>query len=58
MSYFIDQTKCICCGACSSVCPAGAISDDADGSYVIDESKCVDCGSCKDTCPLSLPEQK
>ena len=58
----IDQSKCIRCGKCKSVCPydavshqqrpcsaacgVGAIGSDGAGRAVIDSEKCVTCGQC------------
>lgn len=38
---------------CSSVCPRGAISFDADHHAHIDPDKCVNCGKCASVCPYS-----
>lgn len=64
----IDQSKCIKCGRCQSVCPYGAInkmerpcakacgmdaiSSDEHGKAVIDYDKCVSCGMCLVNCPF------
>jgi len=37
--------KCIRCGKCAEVCPAGAISNG-----VLDRSKCIRCGKCTEPC--------
>jgi ferredoxin len=50
MSYKISDA-CTKCGACSSVCPAEAISEGAD-QFTIDAEKCLDCGVCSDECPV------
>lgn len=51
----LDPDYCCGCGACSSVCPTGAISMeyDAEGflAPVIDMDKCTQCGLCKKICP-------
>lgn len=55
--FKVDKEKCIGCGACVNVCPAGAISLSAgeagmdDGKAKIDSNKCVDCGRCAQVCP-------
>lgn len=38
---------------CSSICPRGAISFDADHHAHIDPDKCVNCGKCASVCPYS-----
>ena len=48
MAYKITSA-CVSCGACSDVCPAGAISQ-GDDQYVIDAAACLDSGSCSDPC--------
>lgn len=47
----VDKTKCIGCGACASICPAGAIKL-VDGKAEIDKAKCKKCGSCQNFCPM------
>ena len=43
--------RCIGCGACADVCPAGAHKTDADGANIYDRSLCVKCGACASACP-------
>ncbi len=48
MTVKIDTLKCIGCGACTFVCPQGALE-------VIDmkcrvSDKCIDCGKCLTAC--------
>ena len=38
---------------CSSVCPRGAISFDANHHAQIDPDKCINCGKCASVCPYS-----
>ena len=49
MAHVIDDS-CVCCGACASTCPVGAIAE-GDGKYVVDSSACIDCGACEGACP-------
>ena len=53
--------RCIACKLCEAVCPAQAITIEAepreDGSrrttrYDIDMSKCIYCGLCQESCPV------
>jgi len=45
------NSSCIACGACASICRAGAISI-VGGVAQIDKSKCVKCGDCGNFCPM------
>jgi formate hydrogenlyase subunit 6/NADH:ubiquinone oxidoreductase subunit I len=47
--FKVDKGKCVGCGECVNVCPAGAISL-KDNKAVISD-KCVDCGRCAQVCP-------
>lgn len=42
--------KCIGCGRCFNVCPAGAHKFDTDGYHVIDRAECISCMNCVDNC--------
>ncbi len=42
--------KCIQCGACVTVCPTSAISNE-QGSHTINNPKCIGCGNCESICP-------
>lgn len=47
-----NEDKCTSCGACVTVCPAGAFSFD-QGTMVVtfNNAKCVVCGMCIKACP-------
>jgi len=47
--FKVDKEKCVGCGACVNVCPAGAISMKDDKAVI--GNKCVDCGRCTQVCP-------
>ena len=49
---FYADDKCIHCGKCASVCPAGAISM-VDGRPVWTKRKCLKCCGCINRCPAS-----
>ena len=47
-----DDEKCTECGACTAVCPTGALSVQRPGMNVLfDQKKCSVCGLCVPTCP-------
>lgn len=59
--YANGEERCIACKLCEAVCPALAITIDAeprdDGSrrtsrYEIDLFKCIFCGFCEESCPV------
>ena len=59
--YPSGEERCIACKLCEAVCPAWAITIDAepreDGSrrttrYDIDMTKCIYCGFCQEACPV------
>jgi NADH-quinone oxidoreductase subunit I len=59
--YPNGEERCIACKLCEAVCPAQAITIEAepreDGSrrttrYDIDMTKCIYCGYCQESCPV------
>jgi len=59
--YPNGEERCIACKLCEAVCPAQAITieaeERADGSrrttrYDIDMTKCIFCGFCQEACPV------
>ena len=50
MSYEIDPTRCIGCGACKRACPQDAISGEKKMAHHIDNLKCIKCGACYEKC--------
>jgi len=53
MSNYVkrDETRCIDCGSCVSVCPTNAFElDKGTWDVVLDTSKCMACGSCLSAC--------
>ena len=59
--YPTGEERCIACKLCEAICPAQAITIEAeprdDGSrrttrYDIDMTKCIYCGYCQEACPV------
>ena len=54
--FFCQDSRCTGCGACATVCPAGAIDmkPDREGFMipVMDEAKCVECHRCHTVCQV------
>ena len=59
--YATGEERCIACKLCEAVCPAQAITieaeERADGArrttrYDIDMTKCIYCGFCQEACPV------
>lgn len=53
----VDEKKCIGCGACTSICPVGAIKL-VKGKAVLDTKKCIKCGGCAQFCPATAIDIK
>ena len=54
----LDESECVDCGACISICPREVFSFDPDWKLSLDEERCVLCGKCVEACPshaLTLP---
>ena len=49
----VDKNFCAACGACTYVCPRGAIKIFRGSFSVVDEKICVGCGKCAKECPAS-----
>ena len=52
-----DEEKCYQCGACTGICPTGALHlKRPDMSVVFDPDKCNGCSFCVATCPVRAME--
>jgi ferredoxin len=47
----VDESLCIECGACISICSPKVFSF-SDWKISVDKSKCIQCGLCIPACPL------
>ncbi|HXX54464.1 MAG TPA: 4Fe-4S binding protein [Methanoregula sp.] len=47
----VDESECVDCGACISVCPREVFSFDPDFRLITDEKRCILCGRCIEACP-------
>ncbi|MBD3182985.1 4Fe-4S dicluster domain-containing protein [Candidatus Poribacteria bacterium] len=48
-----DEKRCTMCGACTAVCPTGALSIPDRKTMIVtfEVDKCVACGQCVEACP-------
>jgi heterodisulfide reductase subunit A len=51
----IEQSKCVGCGVCWTVCPYQAISANDKGLAVVNEALCKGCGTCVASCRSGAP---
>lgn len=55
MQKIISREECCFCGACSAICPVGAISfrkDEMNQELIIEQTKCINCKKCEKVCPV------
>ena len=54
----LNESECVDCGACISICPREVFSFNTDYKLQLVEERCVLCGKCLEACPhnaLTLP---
>ena len=52
-----DEGRCFQCGACTGVCPVGALYiQRPDMAVIFDPEKCTGCGLCVPVCPVRAME--
>jgi ferredoxin len=49
-----DGVKCTHCGACTAVCPSGALQLDENAQLCFDQERCLICELCISACPLKV----
>ena len=57
MPATVNKELCLGCGACTEVCPVGAIALGDDGLAECNQDLCIDCGACVATCPAEAISQ-
>jgi len=54
----VDKDVCVDCGACTAVCPTGAVAFTEDWTLEYDDDKCILCLACTHACPVrAITEQ-
>lgn len=53
LEYKIVADNCKGCGACTRVCPVGAITGEKKEPHQLDAAKCIKCGSCIEKCKFN-----
>ena len=57
MPVNVNHDVCIGCGACTGVCPTGAMHLNGEGKAECDAETCIDCCACVGTCPMGAVSQ-
>lgn len=47
-----DDSRCINCGMCTSVCPHGVFVAGGDVAVLARPDACMECGACQRNCPV------
>jgi NAD-dependent dihydropyrimidine dehydrogenase PreA subunit len=53
-----NESECVDCGACISICPRDVFAFDNAFKLLVTEERCILCGKCIDACPhdaLTMP---
>lgn len=47
-----DETLCIGCGMCATVCPHGVFAFEGRKARLVRGEACIECGACQRNCPV------
>lgn len=47
----IDDSACVGCGMCETVCPHGVLTMNGSKAQIVDLDGCMECGACAKNCP-------
>lgn len=53
-----NESECVDCGACISICPRDVFSFDSEFRIIVADERCILCGKCVEACPhdaLTMP---
>ena len=53
--YITESCRHCTNASCMDVCPAGAISKNAEGWVITDQDLCIGCQACRDACYFDIP---
>jgi Pyruvate/2-oxoacid:ferredoxin oxidoreductase delta subunit len=54
---FVDDDKCVDCGACISLCPTDALCFDEENRLKLYYDRCIGCLLCLNSCPRFAIEE-